>query len=415
MHFVSLQFILLIFFLLAVFYSVPRRFGWMALLAGSVVFYALSGPAYLIYLFTTIISAYLASAYIGGRCAARDEDMAREPEKNARKEAKAKAKRDCKRVLALFMFVNIGMLAVFKYTDFFILNLNSLMNIRGSGGNLRLPGLAAPLGISFYTFQTSGYVIDVYRERVKPEKNIFRLALFVSFFPQIIQGPISRFGDLAKSLCADRAEGLRDAAARKNIAFGAYRVLWGFLKKIVIADRLYPAITHMMKGDNPIGGAYALIAIMLYAVTIFADFTGGIDVTIGTAQMFGVKITENFNRPFHAVSLADYWRRWHITMGTWFRDYVFYPLSVSKPMLAFSKRARGVFGERIGRKLPVYVSMLSVWFLTGLWHNATWNFIVWGLVNGAALLISQELEPLYKRFNKRFAVSETVFYKAFRV
>jgi hypothetical protein len=150
-------------------------------------------------------------------------------------------------------------------------------------------------------------------------------------------------------------------------------------------------------------------------VVLYADFTGGIDITIGAAEMMGVKVTENFHRPFYATHIADYWRRWHITMGTWFKDYLFYPMSVCKPMLRFSKFARSKCGEAVGKRLPVYISMMTLWFLTGLWHDATWNYVVWGLVNGVVLVISQELQPLYNRFHRNCAWADSKAYTAFQI
>jgi D-alanyl-lipoteichoic acid acyltransferase DltB (MBOAT superfamily) len=162
------------------------------------------------------------------------------------------------------------------------------------------------------------------------------------------------------------------------------------------------AINTMVDAPEEYKGAYVFLLIILYSIQIYADFTGGIDITIGIANSLGISLAENFVRPFSSRSTKEYWNRWHITMGSWFTDYIFYPISVSKPMLAISKKSRAIFGKSIGKRVPVYLATAVTWFLTGLWHGAGWNFIVWGLRNCLVILVSQELEPIYSRFRKRF-------------
>ena len=262
--------------------------------------------------------------------------------------------------------------------------------------------LLLPMGISFYTFQTMGYIIDVYRGKYGAEKNIGKLALFVSFFPQLIQGPISRFDDLSLSLYKEHNF---DA---KGFSFGFQRVLWGYFKKLVIADRIVIAVLEITKNPETYDGIFVLVGMVFYAIQLYADFTGGIDITIGIAQMLGIKVKENFNRPYFSKSIVEYWRRWHITMGTWFKDYIFYPLSVCKPMLNISKSSRKRFGEQIGKRVPVYLSTMTVWFTTGLWHGASWNFVVWGLLKRICDFSFQEFEPLYAKFHQKFNVRNTL-------
>ena len=167
----------------------------------------------------------------------------------------------------------------------------------------------------------------------------------------------------------------------------------------MIADRLWPALAVLTSSPDEFQGAYYLLSIGLYAIILFCDFTGGIDITIGVAEIFGVRLAENFNRPFYSKSIQEYWQRWHMTMGSWFRDYVFYPLSVSKRMLRFGKWSRTLLGDGFGKRLPLHIPIICVWFLTGLWHGATWNFIAWGLANGIVIILSVELSPLYERFH----------------
>jgi D-alanyl-lipoteichoic acid acyltransferase DltB (MBOAT superfamily) len=404
MFFTSYQFALLLLALFPLYFFAPQKHRWYVLLAGSLVFYAWANPLFLLYIGATIVSTFVLARKIGRLYARRDAALA-DPGQD-RKQAKNQAKAAAWKWLLLCLLINFGIMAVVKYTDFVIANLNVVLRPPSAIGFARF---AVPLGLSFYTFQTMGYIIDVYREKTKSEAHLLRFALFASFFPQIIQGPISRFGDLAHQLCAGKDLNARD------FTFGAWRVLWGFFLKLVIADRLFPAWDALRTHTDQYTGAYVLVSIFLYAVILFCDFTGGIHITIGVAEMLGIRLKENFNRPFYATSIAEYWRRWHITMGAWFRDYVFYPMSVSKPMLRLSKKARSGLGEALGRRVPVYICTLSTWFLTGLWHGATWNFIAWGLANGIVILVSQEMQPFYKWFHARFAVGQTNGWYAFQI
>lgn len=202
----------------------------------------------------------------------------------------------------------------------------------------------------------------------------------------------------------------------QTVSLGLQRILWGYFKKMVIADRMLTAVNTIIRNSDQYQGAYVFAGMLFYALELYADFTGGIDITIGIAQVMGIRVTENFHRPYFSKSIKEYWRRWHITMGTWFTDYIFYPISVCKPMLKFSKFSRAHFGEAIGKRMPVYLSSFAVWFATGIWHGASWNFIVWGLGNWVVIMISQELEPLYTRFHQRFpGLGSKRVYQGFQV
>jgi len=411
MLFTSYSFIAFLALLFTVYYLVPRRFQWMLLLFASYLFYFIAGPTYVIYIFVTTLSTYLVSVKLESLNKAQSaylaehKDMSREE----KKEYKASVKSKQRKWLAACLLFNFGILAVVKYTNFAIANINAVIGAFGGGTQLSFLKLALPLGISFYTFQTMGYIIDVYRGKHPAERNFFKLALFVSFFPQLIQGPISRFSDLAQTLYKEHSFDSR------NISFGIERILWGYFKKVVLADRILVAVNTLIKNPDTYQGAYVLIGMLFYAYQLYADFTGGIDITIGIAQVLGIEVKENFHRPYFSKNIVEYWRRWHITMGTWFRDYLFYPLSVSKPMLNISKHSRRLFGEALGKRIPVYLSTFIVWFATGIWHGASWNFIVWGLMNCVVILISQELKPFYDWFHSRFNVAGKLYFKVFQI
>lgn len=412
MLFTSYTFIGFIALLFMVYYLIPKKYQWVLLLLASYIFYSFAGVKYLLYIFFTSLSTYLISNKVS-RLYLQQTDYLQNhkgelsrPEKKA---YKAGIKKIQWRWLLLCLFLNIGILAVIKYTNFTINNINYISTALGKGQLLSFWNIALPMGISFYTFQTMGYMIDVYRGKYPAEKNFFRLALFVSFFPQLVQGPISRFDDLSKTLFEAHD------FDKENILFGLQRILWGFFKKLVIADRLLVAVTTIIGDSSTYQGVFVFIGMLLYAFELYADFTGGIDITIGIAQVLGVKVKENFMRPYFAKSTKEYWRRWHITMGTWFKDYVYYPLAISPTMLKFSKFSKNKFGSGIGKRLPVYVATLATWYITGLWHGANWNFIVWGLMNAVVILISQEFEPLYDRFHKKFKVKGLFTFRLFQV
>ena len=402
MLFTSYEFIGFIFALAILYYVFPKKLQWMLLLLFSYLFYWIANPIYLIYIAVTTVTIWGCGRMIERNFATQSEYLKANKESLTKEEKKAYKNRKKSargRWLLLGVLVNLGILAVVKYTDFIV----GIFTGKGLG----FMDLAVPMGISFYTFQAIGYLIDVKRGTVKAEKNLFKFALFVSFFPQLVQGPISRFGDLSQTLYAEHRFDWT------NVSYGIERIMWGFFKKLIIADRVAPAVNVLISDVSVYHGAYAFVGMVLYTLELYADFTGGIDVTIGVAQMLGIRVTENFNRPYFSTSLKEYWRRWHITMCQWFREFVFYPVSTSKAIQGLAKFSRKHFGDNIGKKLPVYVSTFVVWFATGIWHGASWNFIVWGLLNWLILMVSEELEPLYDKFHGQFRFSNTIGYRIF--
>lgn len=395
MLFTSVEFLIFAAALLVLYYTVPRGWQWGLLLAAGYIFYGLADAKYLIYIAVVTLTSYVTALAMGRMIKAENAYVEAQREsltKEARKAYRAAQKKKRRYVLIAGLAVGFGILAVIKYTAFAVVNLNAVLHLFG-GGALQVPKLLLPMGISFYTFQTMDYLIDVYRGKVEAEQNPAKYALFVSYFPQLIQGPISRFGDLAAQLTSQH-----DPHA-EEICAGLLRVLWGYFKKLVVADRMLVAVKALVDKPEQYRGVYALLLILFYSIEIYADFTGGIDITIGLSRALGIRLAENFRHPFFSKSTKEYWRRWHITMGTWFSDYIFYPLSVSGPMQRLSKWGRSHLGTALGKRLPVYIATLVTWFLTGLWHGAGWNFIVWGLLNAVIILVSQELSPLYERFH----------------
>ena len=411
MLFVSYEFIAFTILLFVLYYLLPKKCQWPLLLIASYVFYWIANPYYLIFIGTTTISAFAAGVLMDKAQGRADLAIKAAKEDGSytsdlKKALKAKAKSSKWKILLVSMLFNLGILAVTKYTNFVITNINKFLE---DGAALKAVDLIIPMGISFYTFQTVGYLIDTYRGTVKAERNPFKLALFISFFPQLVQGPISRYGDLSKTLYGEHK------FTEKTFTYGLVRILWGYFKKVVIADRIITAVTALIGDTETYTGAYVFIAMFFYAFELYCDFTGGIDITIGIAQCLGITVTENFNLPYFSKNIKEYWNRWHITMGSWFTDYIFYPLSVDKNMLRLSKWSREHLGKFWGKRLTVYLSAFIVWLATGVWHGAAWNFIVWGLMNFAVIMISQELDPLYQRFHKKFKVKDKAWYGVFEI
>lgn len=403
MQFASVSFVLFAALLLIVYYLVPKKVQWITLLVASYVFYLWAGIEYLGFILFTTLSTYAATQLMDKNLSAQDAYLAANKatlSRDERKEYKAKIKAKNRLWMILCLVFNFVILFICKGC------LAEPFRTLAKGGPLGFLTLALPLGISFYMFQSLGYVIDVYRGGVKTEKNIFKLALFVSFFPQLVQGPISKFGTVAPQLYAPHS------FDPKEVSFGLQRVLWGFFKKLVIADRIAVGVITL-KGDEYTGIGFLMLTIF-YAVQIYGDFTGGIDITIGLAQALGIKLPENFIRPYFSKNIAEYWRRWHITLSVWMKDYIFYPLSVCKPMLNLSKSARKKFGN-FGKRIPVYVASIITWFCTGIWHGITPNFVLWGMLNCFFIVLSEECAPLYEKFHNRFHLKDKKWYGGFEM
>ncbi len=374
----------------------PTRARWLLLLALSYAFYAYHGLSALPFLLLTTLSTW-AGALAVGRIGAKSKAELKEkrallsPE--AKKRLKAAAKSRQRALLLLVLLLNFGALGVFKYLDPLLSAWAAATgSIREGALNLLLP-----LGISFYTFQSVGYLLDVYNGKLAPERNPLRFALFVSFFPQLIQGPIARYDQLAHQLTEPHRFDL-DEAER-----GALLMLWGFFKKKVIADRALPLVAEVFGNQNAYGGAAIMTAVLFYSLQQYADFSGGIDLVTGIAQLYGVRLAPNFKRPYFAVSLGDFWRRWHISLGAWMRDHVFYPFALTKPVTALSRAAKKRLGASVSRALPAALGNILVFTLVGVWHGAQMGFLLWGLYNGLVLAASALLEPAWRRFGERHA------------
>ena len=385
MSFTSGAFIAFVLAALTVYYLAPRRFRWVVLLIASYGFYFTCGLWAVGYLLFTTLTTWLAGWALG---ALNDRRRALPKEDRAGAE---RLKRRKKQVAAAALLANFGLLYVVKYLNFTV-------------DLLHLPRpvfeLVLPLGLSFYMFQAVGYVIDCYRGKYPPEKNLARFALFVSFFPQLVQGPISRFGELAPQLTAGKGF---DA---DQVKYGVQLAMWGYFKKLVISDRAGVVVATVFGSYTQYRGVVLFAGVLFYCIQLYCDFSGGIDITRGVAQMFGIHLAENFRRPLFATSLTDYWRRWHITLGQWMRDYVFYPLSLSKPLTRLGKWARKHIKGKLGKIIHTSVATFTVYFLIGVWHGAELRYLLFGLWNGVLITASLLLEGRFQRWRERLHIRE---------
>ena len=350
MLFNSIDFLLFFPLVTALYFLLPHGARWVWLLLASYYFYMCWNARYaLLIALSTLIT------YASGLLIHRSGEQ--------------------KKIKKLWVFLsfasNLAILFFFKYFDFFLDNLSAVLALGGIV--LRRPGfdVVLPVGISFYTFQALSYTVDVYRREVEPEKNPFRYALFVSFFPQLVAGPIER----SKNLLGQLYE--RHSFDPDRVREGLLLMLWGMFEKIVVADRLAMLVDHVYDNYAELPGAAIVVATVFFAFQIYSDFAGYSHIAIGAAQVMGFTLMENFRRTYLARSAADFWRRWHISLSTWFRDYLYIPLG----------------GNRKGRGRK-YINTMVTFLVSGLWHGASWSFVVWGGLNGAYQVLGEMLSPV---------------------
>ncbi len=376
------------------YYLVPKAYRRFVLLAAGIIFYLSFSPAAgLCLLFTACFT--FGSALLLGRLH-RLEKSALDGGDADRKAVKACFRTRRKRLLAALLTVNFATLAVFKYLDPWLAELNDLF-----GFSFRPLNLLLPLGISFYIFQTSGYLIDCFRGRVEPERNFFKYALFVSYFPQMIQGPINRYQSLAPQLY----EG-SDFDADK-IRLGIELLLWGMLKKVFLADPLADAVKEIYANYTAYSGFSVFLGAALYCIQLYADFSGGVDVVRGASQIFGIEMAENFKRPYFSRTLDEFWRRWHISLGEWMKDYLFYPMALSGAMGKLGKAARKRFGADFGKVAVPALCTLIVFLAVGVWQGPGLANIAYGLYNGLLMSFALLVDRRVRAFKTRLKIKDS--------
>ncbi|MDO4608986.1 MAG: MBOAT family O-acyltransferase [Clostridia bacterium] len=368
----------------------------------NIAFFCFAGVKYLPFIATTALSTYLVGRVIGKIYENADLQIAECNEQAEKKQIRQLAKRKAKRALLVGLFIVVGLLAVCKYTAFVLKNLNGVLTA------FDLPQISTfnmilPIGISFYTFMAIGYVLDIYWKRYKAESNFLSYAVFVSYFPHVVQGPIDRYNEFK----AQTEHGVR--LSYKNITYGAQLAIWGFFKKLVIADRIGVLVDTVLGDWQQYGGAHLFLTFAVYSIQIYADFSGCIDIVSGVSEMFGIKLRKNFNHPYFSKTMGEFWRRWHISLQEWFKDYIYYPVSVSRFVKGGKKKLKAKGKKRAEELFASCFPVLVVWLITGIWHGAAWKFVAWGLFHASLLIGSQVFAPLFDKINKLFKINTDNF------
>lgn len=365
MLFNSLQFLIFFPIVVLLYFVFPKKVRYIWLLIASYYFYMCWNAKYaLLMLFSTIVTWL--SGLVLEKIKKADYDERR----------RERLKKSC---VAVSFILNLSVLFFFKYVNFAVENLNWILEQVHVELNLPAVDIILPVGISFYTFQALSYTVDVYRDEIYAEKNILRYALFVSFFPQLVAGPIERSKNLLKQLAVPSRFDFDRAKE------GILLMIWGYFLKVVLSDRIAIFVDTVYNGFETYQGGYIIVATILFAVQIYCDFGGYSCIAMGAAKILGINLMENFNAPYLSRSVAEFWRRWHISLSTWFRDYLYIPLG----------------GNRKG-SVRKYINLMIVFLASGLWHGAQWTYVIWGGLNGIYQVIGSLLKPVRTSLIKVF-------------
>lgn len=392
--------------LVVLYYLSPKKLQWVILLTASVFFYISYGIEMLPFALGAVTVAWCAGILMNVQYAKLDNKLAETIEitKDEKNALTAKTKKDCKWILWLSIIAILGALVYAKVqTKITYIPILKYMVFEGSS-------FFVPLGISYYSLSLVGYLADVYWRKDKAEKNPFKLALFALYFPKILEGPISKHRLLSSQLNESHTFNYT------KICHGLQRMIWGYFKKICIADRLSPMVTAVYDDCWSVGGYTLLMTAVAGAFWLYTDFSGCMDIALGISEIFGISIEDNFNRPFFSKSAAEFWRRWHITLGVWFKDYVYMPLVASPKIAKIAGFLKKHFGRRVGKDVMTIIPLVVVWLLTGIWHGTGINYVVWGVYWGVLIILSTVFAPEIKKFVKKHNIHvESAGFQAFRM
>lgn len=356
--------------MLILYYCIPKKFQWGFLLTCSVAYYLMTGNGLLIlYPIVSVSACYLGIRFLDGLPAEKEKER--------------------KAVLLITILVNIGILVVLKYVNFGIYTIDGIAHLFGrSDALIGSVDFLVPLGVSFYTFSLLGYVVDVYYKIAVPQKNFLKLALYGMYFPVIISGPILKYREHGEQFFEPHPFDYR------QVSYGLQRMLWGFFKKLVIAERLGVLVNTVYGQYTDYPGVYIWFATICYAFQLYTDFSGCMDIVLGMSESFGIILPENFNTPFFAKSIAEYWRRWHITLGVWMKDYVFYPVLRSRFFTKLNRSWKEKFGKKRGKQYATFAAMFILWLTVGIWHGGDWKFVIGsGLLHWFYIVMEELLAP----------------------
>lgn len=374
MDITSIWYMLFIMALLWMYWLAPKKIKWIVLLGGSIFFYIINNQSYTC--FYILINVFV--VYIATNAFQNNSNLL------------------CKKILLIFtLVINIGMLGVLKYTNMFIGTYNFF-----SRENISFVDWLAPMAISYYILQLTAYTLDCYWGTICVEKNFGKLLLFTIYFPLLISGPICRWPEIGEQLFEDHS------FEYDQVTSGMRRAIWGVAKKLIVADHLYTIVNVMFEDPNTFSGFWIIIAAMLFAVQLYFDFSGCMDIVIGVSKCFGIILPENFRTPFLSKSVQEFWQRWHITLGAWMKNYVMYPLLKTDAFVWLGQECKKRFGKK-GKKIPAYIAMLVVWIAIGIWHGSSWKYVIGqGCFFWLVIVLEQILDPTFKKVKQTLHIKE---------
>lgn len=410
MSYNKLQYLVIFLPIVVILYNlIPQKHRWKVLLLASYAFFWSISGKLIAYLLVATVVTYLLGLWLNKKQGQRDKQLL-EVEKEKKKEIKQLYVKKQRRIILLGVLILIGLLVVLKYTNFFGTNINSLLATLNIPFQFNIPHFIMPIGISFYTLQAVSYIVDVYKEKFKADKHLGRIALFLSFFPVIMEGPICRYDQVSEKLWKC------ERTTYKNLTFGGQRILFGLMKKVLIVDRVNPFILEVFNNYSNYDGGIIAIGMILYTLQLYMDFSGVMDIVIGSGEIFGVTIPENFRQPFFSKSISEFWTRWHITLGTWFRDYIYYPVSLTQKCKNITSKMRKKVGNYYGPLIASAIALFCVWISNGLWHGAAWSFIFFGMYHFVLILLGRIVEPQVKKVNTKLHIdSKKLWYRIIQI
>ena len=385
MSLVSALFLVFVAAVVLLYYVLPKSFRFWVVLAASLAFSAFLGFYTLLFV---LISAVL--CYVGGLLSGPSKKTAL---RNA--------------AIIITVVINIALLCAVKYYNVIGLaaeRLNLMFGAVNGANSFFL--YAVPVGMSFYVLQTTGYILDCRWEKISPEKNFFKVLLFSTYFPQLMSGPMNTYASLSAEF--EKAKEVKFDFSR--ISDGAVRVAWGFFKKLVIAERAAIVVNKIYADHLTYTGWFIPLGVFFFAIQLYTDFSGCMDVVIGVSHMLGIELPENFNCPFFSKNVKEYWRRWHITLGAWLRDYLMYPVLKSTPLIKIGDWSKAKFGKKNGKKVPTYIALLILWFAVGYWHGGLWNYVIGsGILHFIYIVLGMIFEPWFKKIRPKIGADKLYF------
>lgn len=389
MPYLSLRFLLFTAVSLAAYYALPKKWKPAILLITSLTYYTLCSRLLVIPIIC-LTAVIWGAGCLTGKWNDAFEVQKKELSKEERKARKQSLRTRKRILLAIECVVGFGMLIAFKYLGFLAQIANGVLSLFSSA-SVSVPAFLLPLGISYYTLSMIGYAADVYYGKIAPEKNYFRLLLFASYFPHIVEGPIAEYKSFSVQLCAPQA------LTYDRFMRAGERILLGLMKKMLLADRAGMIADIVFNDPGTYRSLAAVFAIGMYAVQLYMDFSGCIDLVCGVSELFGIDLAQNFRRPFFSKSVQEFWRRWHITLGAWIKNYIFFPLSLSRWNGRLTAKAGKLQNVYYRSTLPMLMPLLFVWLFMGIWHGASWKYVLYGLYYYALILLGLLLEPAFAR------------------